>query len=528
MGNIGNFQNYCNCSQQNIIVTSDFLINIQDSKSKFNNQIKTDDVKQNEQLITNPKKIIKILKIESNKSLTPVLKKIEFDWIKLPKYSRAKTLFDKNSHVLSKNISRRNLLLRKLTEKNKDENSEMIIDKPIETIDEYSKPKKIMNKKKSHEDNYKDLCVFTAGEMSKDEEKFLLNLFYKHPIFMEYKIDFLKKIIDNLSILEIEEKTCIFQKNEFGSMFFIIKSGEVVLKNKKNENELILNKGETFGELALFCFNCKRIYDAYSISKIELYIITYETFQSLLNSYKDNLYDNPTFNTEDIIHDNLNLLKNYYLFKNLENEQLINLFSLTKTFHFTKNGLVLLSSTYNSKTSSSFSNMKPFFKNNKDILFVINGELSEIFKVGDNKLKIGKGECAGIIFTFFKNNDRQVIEIRNKSEDTIVLLFSEKAFIESIGINYRYEILFSLFFGNICNLDIISLFMGDSTIENYKKLFNGFNINEYKKDEIVISKSNYENKKICIVLYGELIKNNKVILSKGEMIGENLINSLKE
>ena len=70
--------------------------------------------------------------------------------------------------------------------------------------------------------------------------------------------------------------------------------------------------------------------------------------------------------------------------------------------------------------------------------------------------------------------------------------------------------------------------MGESIIENYKKLFNCFYINEYKKDEIVISKSNYENKKICIILYGELIKNNKVILKKGEMIGENLINSLKE
>ena len=528
MGNIGNFNHYCNCSQQNIIVTSDFLINIQDSKSKFNNQIQTDDLKQNDILITNPKRVIKILKIESNKSLTPVLKKIEFDWKKLPKYTRAKTLVDKNRNVLSANISRRNILLRRLTEKNKDDNSEMINELPIETIEHYSKPKKIMTKKPSHEDNYKDLCIFTAGEMSKDEEKFLLNLFYKHPIFMDYKIDFLKIIIDNLSILEIEEKTCIFQKNEFGTMFFIIKSGEVSLKNKKNEKELILYKGESFGELALFNFNCKRIYDAYSISKIELYIITYETFQSLLHSNKDNLYENPNYNTEEIINDNLNLIQNYYLFKNLENEQLINLLSLTKTFHFKKNGLVLISSTYNSKISSSFSNIKPFFRNNKDILFVIKGELREIFKVGDNKLNIGKGECAGIINTFFKNNERQVIEIRNKSEDTIVLLFSEKAFIESIGINYRYDILFSLYFGNISNVDIISLLMGESTIENYKKLFNYFIINEYKKDDIVISKSNYENKKICILLYGELIKNNKIILSNGEMIGENLINSIKE
>jgi len=525
MGNIVNFQNYCNCSQQNIIVTSDFLINVQDSKSNYNNQIKNEDIKQNEILIANPKRVIKILKIESNKSLTPVLKKIEFDWKKLPGLMRAKTLINKNVN----HISRRNMLLRTLSEKNNNENSEnMINDQPVESIEQYSSPKKIINKKLSHEDNYKDLCIFTAGEISNDEEKFLLNLFNKHPIFMEYKIDFLKILIENLSILEIEPKTYIFKKNEFGSMFFIIKSGEVILKDKKNGMELILNKGETFGELALFSLNCKRIYDAYSINKSELYIITYETFQSLLNLHKDNLYENISLNTQKIINDNLNLLQNYYLFKNLENVQLINLFSLAKCFHFKTSGLVLISSSYNSKLSSSFSNIIPFFRNNKDILFVIKGELREIFKIGENKLNIGKGECAGIIYTFFKNNDRHIVEIRNKSEDTIVLLFSEKAFIEAIGVNYRYEILFSLYFGNICKVDIISFFMRESIIENYKKLFNCFYINEYKKDEIVISKSNYENKKICIVLYGELIKNNKVILKKGEMIGENLINSLKE
>ena len=523
MGNIVNFQNYCNCSQQNIIVTSDFLINVQDSKSNYNNQIKNEDIKQNEILIANPKRVIKILKIESNKSLTPVLKKIEFDWKKLPGLMRAKTLINKNVN----HISRRNMLLRTLSEKNNNENSEnMINDQPVESIEQYSSPKKIINKKLSHEDNYKDLCIFTAGEISNDEEKFLLNLLNKHPIFMDYKIDFLKIIIDNLSILEIEEKTCIFQKNEFGTMFFIIKSGEVSLKNKKNEKELILYKGESFGELALFNFNCKRIYDAYSISKIELYIITYETFQSLLNSYKDNLYDNPTFNTEDIIHDNLNLLKNYYLFKNLENEQLINLLSLTKTFHFKKNGLVLISSTYNSKISSSFSNIKPFFRNNKDLLFVIKGSLRETFKTGENKLTIGKGECANIIFTFFQ--DKKIVEIKNKEENTIILLFSEKAFIESIGIDYKYQILFELYFENICKIDILSTFMGESTLENYKILFDSFSLNEYKKDEIVISKSSYENKKICIVLYGDLVKNNKIILSKGEIIGEELIDSLIE
>jgi hypothetical protein len=71
--------------------------------------------------------------------------------------------------------------------------------------------------------------------------------------------------------------------------------------------------------------------------------------------------------------------------------------------------------------------------------------------------------------------------------------------------------------------------MNSSTlIQDYDTIFETFNLTEYKKDEIVISKSTYENKKICLLLYGELTKNNKIILTNGQMIGESLINSTEE
>ena len=528
MGNIGSFQNYCNCNQKNVIITSDFIISVQDSKLKYQKNEQTEEtiLKQNE--ITNPKRIIRFSRKESKGSLTPVLNKIDSDFKKF-NFERAKTLVDKNNYLTSNrtNLSRRNMLLRKLTEKNKDENNDLIIiDNPIKTIEEESSPKKIINKKQSNEDKYKPFCFYSCGEISKDEEKFLFYIFYKHPIFMEYKMDFIKILIDNISIIEIQEKTCIFKKGEIGSIFFIIKEGEVSLKNEKNEKEKILSKGDSFGELAIFNFNSKRKYDAYSINKIKLYALTYETFQNLLLNHKDNLYINPNLNSHQIIDDNIDLIKKYYLFKNLEQEELSYLLSLIRVFQFKELGLLLSLSTFNSKSSSSFSNIKPFFRNNKDLLFVIKGSLRETFKTGENKLTIGKGECANIIFTFFQ--DKKIVEIKNKEENTIILLFSEKAFIESIGIDYKYQILFELYFENICKIDILSTFMGESTLENYKILFDSFSLNEYKKDEIIISKSSYENKKICIVLYGDLVKNNKIILSKGEIIGEELIDSLIE
>ena len=58
MGNIGSFQNYCNCNQKNVIITSDFIISVQDSKLKYQKNEQTEEtiLKQNE--ITNPKRII--------------------------------------------------------------------------------------------------------------------------------------------------------------------------------------------------------------------------------------------------------------------------------------------------------------------------------------------------------------------------------------------------------------------------------------------------------------------------------------
>ena len=98
-----------------------------------------------------------------------------------------------------------------------------------------------------------------------------------------------------------------------------------------------------------------------------------------------------------------------------------------------------------------------------------------------------------------------------------------------MGIDYKYKILFDLFLDKINKIDIISSLINESKAkEEYQLLFDSFNINEYKKLEKIISKSSYENKKLLLLLYGELIKDNKIILTNGQMIGESFINSIKE
>jgi hypothetical protein len=98
-----------------------------------------------------------------------------------------------------------------------------------------------------------------------------------------------------------------------------------------------------------------------------------------------------------------------------------------------------------------------------------------------------------------------------------------------MGIDYKYKILFDLFLDKINQIDIISSLINESKAkEEYQLLFDAFNINEYKTNEIIFPKSTYENKKLLLLLYGELIKDNKIILTSGQIIGEHFINSIEE
>ena len=157
------------------------------------------------------------------------------------------------------------------------------------------------------------------------------------------------------------------------------------------------------------------------------------------------------------------------------------------------------------------------------------GEIEEKFTSDKYSIIHEKGGYAGTIYTFFKPYDKQIIEIINKSNKTVILFIPEKAFFESIGLDYKYKMLFDLFVEKLSKIDLLTPLINSSTlIQDYDTLFETFNLTEYKQGEIVISKSHYENKKICLLLYGELTKNNKIILTNGQMIGESLINSTEE
>ena len=516
MGNLGGFSNLCECTNKNIIISSNYVVNMNEMKPNLSNSHqKTEEhyKKDNKNdTVNNTKRYIKFTNIENLSTLTSALMKINTEYKINNKLNHSKTNnenidFNRSNRT---NQSKRNQLLKKLSEKNNKETCEEV---------ENSNSKN-SNNLKCQDDN-KTMFSYSFNEISKKEENLLYKAFKQHYLFMEYNNDFFKDLINNIHILEIENETCIFKKGEIGKIFFIIKEGEVILKNESGNKKIKLFKGDSFGELSLFNSEYKRTYNAFANGKIQLYSLSNDIFHYLLNVHKDNLYKYNYLDSNEIINKHFEKLSHFYLFKNLESKIKKNLFLLIRAFEFNNENLLL-------HTNIKEENKKTFFNTNKDLFYILEGEINEKYTKSDYSIIRKKGDFSGTIFTFFTPYDKQLIEITNQSNNTILLFIPEIALIESIGVDYKYKILFELFLENIYKCDLITSLINESTKENYQSIFDSFSINEYKKGEIIISKSSYENKKLLLLLYGELIKDNKIILTNGQMIGESFINSIKE
>ena len=118
-------------------------------------------------------------------------------------------------------------------------------------------------------------------------------------------------------------------------------------------------------------------------------------------------------------------------------------------------------------------------------------------------------------------------------EKCVCIGMTESMFFECIGLHYQYEIMFSLFDTVISSSEILNKLIPKNEKNKKKyidKIFQGFVLKEYKSGEVIIPKCNYENKKYIIVLNGDVIntKNNKTKVAKGELFGDEVINTNQE
>ena len=405
---------------------------------------------------------------------------------------------DKNTLSKTPQISRAKTFL----DKNQKENNNIEQSNEIET----------KNK------NYAYTC--SSNVISPEEESHLLTWLSNNVLFMDLNEKMIKGLITHINLYELNGETVIFNEGEIGNMFFIVKSGKVMLKGGHKKKTLM--KGDTFGEIALVNPKAKKIYSAVSMSQVEIYGLSYEVYQKVLN-------DNNIKQTEDKKTYEKEIL-NYFLIKYLDKTVKENLFLLSRLFIFSENNQLILSNITSPKHEPSTSK-KPFFLNPKNIIFPLTGELIETYHLPEIVKKVTKGNAAGLMYTIFKLNENSEFDIVVGGEKSICIAITESMLFECLGLNYQSDILLTFFLGIISTSKIISqLIPKENGQIYYEQLFKSFEVKEYKANEIIVPKCNYENKKFIIVLNGDVIdsKKNVTVLSKGDLYGDQLINSTQE
>jgi hypothetical protein len=207
----------------------------------------------------------------------------------------------------------------------------------------------------------------------------------------------------------------------------------------------------------------------------------------------------------------------------------------------TKENLMLLATYHefqNNNTnlilSSNKEGSKPIFHSQNTLFFPVDGELTETFNNSSTySYKITASKCAGIKHLLYKGYRKSEFIIKVTSDTCICIVLPEKAFIESLGINYAFELLFTFFYSNLDKSVLISKL---TPIKNkskmdimyyYSNLYVEFVMKNYSANDVVYQESVFENKKHVLVLQGELInsKTKKVIVKQGEFYGDEVINT---
>ena len=112
-------------------------------------------------------------------------------------------------------------------------------------------------------------------------------------MFMEYKIDFVKDLIEFINITKYKDKEIIFEENSLAENFYTIKHGEIFLV-VKGKQYLKLSKGDSFGEISLINSNndLKYKYTAIAKGNVEIFEVKKNDYQKLLSEKKNVSCDN--------------------------------------------------------------------------------------------------------------------------------------------------------------------------------------------------------------------------------------------
>ena len=338
--------------------------------------------------------------------------------------------------------------------------------------------------------------IFKERSLSNTDEEKIIKILKKLIIFQDVSPEILSIIASEMILMTLPEGKIVYDLNDEGNFFYIIRKGKVTL-NVQESNNNILTQWHTFGEISLFTEK-KREEVIITKEACELYIIDGESFRDIQKR-----------NNEMILKERYNFLNNIFLFECLDK---ISKYNVAQKMQ-----------------------KKEFSSNCKIITAGENGDKLYIIKEGIVSCRIGPKEIRRLSNNEYFGQNSILIDVKRSADiitlqKTICYELSKYDLKEALTKDYIDVILFCFFKNAVEKNNNLKNIIIESHLHG---VFNCFSIQQYTRKEHLYDPRNKKSikaqtKKLVLIIEGSLFKEKNLLADRGKFIGEELFNDINK
>ena len=338
--------------------------------------------------------------------------------------------------------------------------------------------------------------IYKERSLSNTDEEKIIKILKKLIIFQDVSPEILSIIASEMILMTLPEGKIVYDLNDEGNFFYIIRKGKVTL-NVQESNNNILTQWHTFGEISLFTEK-KREEVIITKEACELYIIDGESFRDIQKR-----------NNEMILKERYNFLNNIFLFECLDK---ISKYNVAQKMQ-----------------------KKEFSSNCKIITAGENGDKLYIIKEGIVSCRIGPKEIRRLSNNEYFGQNSILIDVKRSADiitlqKTICYELSKYDLKEALTKDYIDVILFCFFKNAVEKNNNLKNIIIESHLHG---VFNCFSIQQYTRKEHLYDPRNKksiktQNKKLVLIIEGSLFKEKNLLADRGKFIGEELFNDINK
>lgn len=324
--------------------------------------------------------------------------------------------------------------------------------------------------------------------LSPDQEDFIKEVLVNNNLVEDFDSDTINEFAIGFYCIEFEVGKIIYTEGEEAKMFYIIERGSVELSfEKQNEEPRILVKGCFFG-MESFEECLYRTENAKVIEKANLLCCSGQFYRQA-----------QFYNLLRSVNEKTDLLKKVSLFKYIENVKLMSIARQLLPISYKANSIVVNENEQN------------------DRIYVIKSGMVRVTRKFKKIKKLNEGDFFCHIGLIMKVPCYYTYSV--ESPEAVLYEISYKT-IKELGVK---DIIYNIFLNAIQSSKRMSMLF----IQNYDYFFNIFKLRYYEKNDVVFETDASKNKKLCIIISGQIKKQNKPeILAKSEDVyGDSIIDS---